>query len=77
MKSAWSLPIAGAVLVLILYILSSTGKKAPHIPSDTIHRILTTQEACVECHASGKPAQLNADHPLKEQCLLCHKVKPA
>lgn len=75
MKSAWSMITAAAMVIAVLVYLSSTAKKAPYIPIDSIHGILTSQEACVACHTAGKAAPLKADHPLKEQCLLCHKVK--
>jgi len=75
MKSTWPLIIAAAVIIVVLIFLSSTGKKAPFIPSDNIHSAMPTQEVCVACHAPGKQAPLKANHPPKEQCLICHKVK--
>jgi len=66
--------IAAAVIVVVLVLLSSTGKKAPFIPLDNIHNDITTQEACAACHAPDKQAPLKANHPPKEQCLICHKV---
>lgn len=74
MKSTWPLIIAAAVIISALIFLSSTGKKAPFIPLDNIHRSLTTQEECVTCHAPGKQAPLQTTHPPKEQCLICHTV---
>jgi hypothetical protein len=74
MKSIWPLIIAAAVIIVVLAFLSSTGKKAPFIPLDNIHSAKVTQEGCVTCHAPGKQAPLNANHPPKEQCLICHKV---
>ena len=75
MKSNWPLIIAAVVIIAVLVVLSSTGKKAPAIPPDIIHSAITTQEACAGCHALGKQAPLKASHPPKEQCLICHKVK--
>jgi hypothetical protein len=75
MKSIWPLIIAAAVLIVVLIFLSSVGKKAPFIPTDNIHDAITTQEGCIACHAPGKQAPLKANHPPKEQCLICHKVK--
>ncbi len=74
MKSTWSLIILTAVIVGILFFISSYGKKAPAIPDDNVHRTLTKQEDCVQCHAPGKQAPLKATHPPKEQCLICHKT---
>jgi len=75
MKNTWPLIIAAAVIIVVLIFLSSTGTKAPFIPADATHRAVTTQEACAACHAPGKQAPLKANHPPKEQCLICHKVK--
>jgi len=74
MKSTWQLIIAVAVIIVVLFYLSSTGKKAPFIPPDNIHSAITSQEGCVACHAPGKQAPLKANHPPKEQCFICHKV---
>jgi hypothetical protein len=73
LKSTWTLVFGAVVLIAALVFLSS-GKKAPFIPSDDIHRAATTEVACAACHASGKQAPLKASHPPKEQCLICHKV---
>lgn len=75
MKSTWSFIIAVAVIIVVLFLVSSTGKKAPFISPDNIHRVITTQESCVACHAPRKQAPLKANHPPKEQCFICHKVK--
>jgi len=74
MKKTWPLLIAAAVIIAVLAILSSSGKKAPSIPPDNIHSTITTQEGCAACHAPGKQWPLKASHPPKEQCLICHKV---
>jgi hypothetical protein len=75
MKNTWPLIIAAAVIIFALAFLSSTGTKAPIIPPDNIHSAITTPEACVTCHAPGKQMPLKANHPPKEQCFICHKVK--
>jgi hypothetical protein len=75
MKSTWPLIIAAAVIIVVLVFLSSTGKKAPFIPSDDIHKSITMQEGCVTCHAPGKQAPLKANHPPKEQCPICHRIE--
>jgi hypothetical protein len=72
-KNILFLAVAAAVL-LVLFFLSSRNK-APFIPADEIHRIVTTNEACQECHAPGRRAPLKVSHPPKEQCLICHKAK--
>lgn len=74
MKSTWTLVIAAVAIIAGLYFLSSSGKKAPLIPPDTLHREVLTQEGCAVCHAPGKRSPLNESHPPKEQCLVCHKA---
>jgi hypothetical protein len=75
MKNTMPLILAAAVIIGVLVFLSSTAKKAPYIPPDESHHSITTQEDCAACHAPGKQAPLKANHPPKEQCLICHKVK--
>lgn len=74
MKSFWPMIIAAAVITVVLFYLSSIGKKAPFIPHDNIHSTITTQAGCIACHSTGNQAPLKANHPPKEQCLICHKV---
>lgn len=64
-----------AVSVLLVLFLLSSGKKPPVIPSDELHKIITTDAACAECHGPGRRAPLKPSHPPKEQCLICHKAK--
>ncbi len=75
MKNTWTLVIAAVVIIAGLYFLSTSGKKPPLIPSDTVHSAVLTQEGCVACHAPGKQAPLKEGHPPKEQCLVCHKAE--
>jgi hypothetical protein len=66
--------VAAAAVLLVLFFLSSRNK-VPFIPADDLHKSVTTNEACEECHALGKRAPLKESHPPKEQCLVCHKAK--
>jgi len=74
MKHTLSLVAIAAVILLFLFFLSS-GKKAPAVPADDVHKVALTNAACVLCHAPGKQAPLKSTHPPKEQCLICHRVK--
>ncbi|HUI67338.1 MAG TPA: hypothetical protein VL087_03930 [Nitrospirota bacterium] len=67
--------IAFALAVLLFLFFLYSSKKAPLIPSDDLHRNVTTNAACAECHSPGKQAPLKRNHPPKEQCLTCHKLK--
>jgi hypothetical protein len=72
-KNVLFIAVAVAVLIFLFYL--SMSKKVPLIPGDDLHRSVTTNEACGECHAPGKRAPLKEGHPPKEQCLICHKAK--
>jgi hypothetical protein len=63
------------VLVAVLYVLSISGKKPPAIPPDTVHVAAATKEDCLGCHAEGKSSPLRKEHPPKDQCFECHKMK--
>lgn len=72
-NKSWPLIVAGAAVLILLFVLSSSGKKPPVIPRNALHADLKTNEACLPCHAPGKQAPLKPTHPPKEQCLTCHK----
>ena len=74
MKNTLTLIAFVLAVLLVLFFLSSS-KKAPLIPSDDLHKNVTTNAACTECHAPGKQAPLKQNHPPKEQCLICHILK--
>ncbi|HAM52651.1 MAG TPA: hypothetical protein DCP92_18860 [Nitrospiraceae bacterium] len=62
------------LLVLGLLFLIS-GTRSPKIPDDALHRTISDKTACLECHGPGKEAALKKNHPPKDQCFICHKVK--
>ena len=76
MKSTMGFIVFVVAVLLILFFLSSS-KKAPFIPADDPHKVITTNAACLNCHAPGKQAPLKSTHPPKDQCMICHKVKQA
>lgn len=59
------------VVVLILFIIS--GERSPHIPHDTVHQDLHTEQECLACHGEGMQNARKKTHPLKDQCFICHK----
>ena len=63
-------------VVAILYILSVTGAKPPAIPPDVEHAAARTVGECKVCHSADGPSPLKKEHPPKDQCFGCHKVKP-
>ncbi len=75
MKNTIWLVVFAAVIILVLVFVSKTATKPPFIPADDLHKVITTDAACTECHAPGKRSPLKPSHPPKEQCLYCHKVK--
>ncbi|MGD0886872.1 MAG: hypothetical protein ABSA46_18680 [Thermodesulfovibrionales bacterium] len=63
-------------VLLVLGLLSLlSGTRSPRIPEDVLHRVITDNTACLECHGPGAEAALKKNHPPKDQCLICHKVK--
>ncbi|HEX9021148.1 MAG TPA: hypothetical protein VF903_07795 [Nitrospirota bacterium] len=74
MKKNFVFPVVAAAVLTALFFLS-TRTKVPFIPSDELHQGATTPAACGECHAPEKRAPLKANHPPKEQCFICHRVK--
>lgn len=63
------------MLLVIGFLTLFSGTRAPRIPEDSRHGVITDNAACAECHAPGKEAALKASHPPKTECLLCHKAK--
>ena len=74
MKNTLTFSAFVLAVLLVLFFLSSR-KKAPLIPPDDLHKNVTTNVACADCHAPGKQAPLKQNHPPKEQCLTCHIMK--
>ena len=63
------------VLLVIGFLSLFSGARAPRIPEDSLHRTITDNAACMECHGTGRQAALKEKHPPKTECLICHKVK--
>lgn len=61
------------MMLFLLFLYFFTGNHAPAIPAGDLHAI-TTNIACMECHAPAKQTPLKDAHPHKEFCLDCHKV---
>ena len=67
--------IAGALLVVGTLALLSGAREKRYVPIDDNHPRPLAVALCRDCHAPGKMAPQPADHPPKEQCLLCHRDK--
>jgi hypothetical protein len=70
------------VLIFLVFILLVVGllftvsdTKAPRIPDDETHTIFYVEEVCWECHGPEGEVPRRKNHPPKDQCLECHKVK--
>jgi flagellin-like protein len=63
------------VLVVVGVLFAISGDRSPRVPDDQNHAVITDDAACLECHGPGKYAERKPDHPPKDQCLICHKVK--
>ena len=77
MKRFRDLLFAVGILAVVglLYYLSATGKKPPAIPPDPQHVEAKTVDDCKGCHAEGKVMPLKKEHPPKDQCFECHRIK--
>lgn len=76
MKNKGALIMAGlAAFITVAYAIAD--RHAPFIPRDIFHDIVISNAACTTCHTPGKQAPLRASHPLKEECMSCHKTRLA
>jgi cytochrome c5 len=78
---------AAVVAVVLGVLLLNTGsEKARRVPVDDKHRPVREQltagtgreeveRECVACH-NARSTSLPEKHPPKEQCLICHPMKP-
>jgi len=65
-----------AFVVVVLGLLwAISGTRSPRIPEDEAHRVYTTDVHCLDCHGPDGVAPRKPDHPPKDACLKCHKVK--
>jgi flagellin-like protein len=63
------------VAVVVGLLFSISGNRSPRIPDDQTHAVITDAKACLKCHGPGMPNARKPDHPPKDQCMLCHKVR--
>jgi hypothetical protein len=71
MKGIAGFAIFVLVVVGVLFIMS--GDDYPPVPSDDVHRAISDNTVCMECHGPDKEHPLKEDHPPKFECLKCHK----
>ena len=76
MKNNIGIIVLALAILAFLFFLSSS-KKAPMLPDDEAHKQVLANSLCQTCHGPGKQSPLKPSHPPKEQCLLCHKTRPA
>jgi len=73
MKNTLFFIIFVLAIVSILYFIS--GKKYPQMPSDPIHSGATVDSMCNGCHGPKGKFPKKPQHPPKDECLKCHKIK--
>jgi len=61
--------VAAVVLALVL---GSTERKTIPVPSDDMHRTVTSKAACMTCHGSAGVHPQPPTHTKMERCFLCH-----
>ncbi len=68
-------PVILIFTILAVLFFVSSQQRVPSIPYDAMHQNITSNAVCADCHRPGGKAPLKANHPPKDQCLLCHKYK--
>jgi len=63
------------VLVVLGFLYAISGTRAPRIPEDANHSEFSNETLCLGCHGLTGVAPRKPDHPPKDECLKCHKVK--
>ncbi len=63
------------VLAVIGFLYAISGKRSPRIPENGMHRGISEETACLDCHGARKYAARKETHPPKDQCFICHKRK--
>jgi hypothetical protein len=64
------------VVIVVGFLYSISGERTNRIPDTEDHRELTEPATCLErCHGPEGPYPRSAQHPPKDQCMLCHTVK--
>ena len=63
------------VLVVIALLSLISGRRSPRIPDNEAHVDLVNVEYCLTCHGEGGEFARGEEHPPKDECLVCHKVK--
>ena len=77
-KPAWkpgkkdALFLAVVVTVITLLVLGSHERTTKATPDDEVHRVVTSHETCLKCHASGTDRSLPVGHTASVQCFQCH-----
>lgn len=65
----------GALLVVGTLSFLAGGRPTRYVPQDEYHPRPLAVALCRDCHAPGKTAPQSAQHPPKDQCMLCHRDK--
>jgi len=63
------------VLVVLGFLYAISGTRSPRIPEDANHAVFNNEALCLRCHRLTGEAPRKPDHPPKDECLKCHKVK--
>ncbi len=69
-RDAVFLAIVAAVVIAL--VLGTTDRKTIAVPSDDVHRSVTSKAACMACHDSAGVHPQPPTHTKMERCFLCH-----
>lgn len=73
MKQTIAFLVFVALVVGLLFALS--GERANRIPEDRNHAVWDRNDLCLDCHGPEGLLPRGPDHPPKDDCIKCHKVK--
>ncbi len=64
---------AAILLVAFVALLPAPRDQNPPVPSNLVHRNVTSLKKCLTCHTQGGVFPLTARHPKRPDCFRCHR----
>jgi uncharacterized paraquat-inducible protein A len=73
-RADWGFILAVLLVVGLVSLLPSPRDRNPPIPGDQDHRGVTSEKACLVCHAAGQSRPVSDRHPKRQDCFRCHRT---
>ncbi len=70
-KQVVLLALLGLAAAFVL-VLALRNPQPPLMPRDAQHASFESADACLECHAPGRPVPQAPAHPVGRDCTRCH-----